>query len=134
MSITLNEDLQAFLGQPIPAVVSTIRKDGSIQMNPVWYDVEGNRIRLNPTVSRWWGKRLEAGAEVTLFFIDPNNMWRWAEIRGRVVEKTAEGGEEHIDLLSRRYLGRDYADHRPDDPRQIVIVEPVQVAGTFAQS
>ncbi len=131
MSIQLSKELQSFLGQPIPAVVSTVRKDGSVQMNPVWYDVHGNQIRLNPTVSRRWGKRLAPGTEVTLFFIDPTNMWRWAEIRGRVTEKVKEGGEEHIDALSRRYLGRDYADHRPDDPRQIVVVEPTHVGGTI---
>ncbi len=131
MPIQLSEEMQSFLSHPIPAVVSTVRKDGSVQMNPIWYDLDGHRIRLNPTTSRRWGKRLDAGAEVTLFFIDPNNMWRWAEIRGRVTEKTQEGGEEHIDALSRRYLGHDYSDHRTDDPRQVVVVEPLRIGGTI---
>jgi hypothetical protein len=117
----------------MPAVVSTTRRDGSIQMNPIWFDRDGNHIRLNATVSRWWGKRLEPGREVTLFFIDPTNMWRWLELRGRVVSKTREGGEEHLDTLSRRYLGRDDSNHDPEDPRILIVVEPVAVHGTFGR-
>ncbi|HVL54412.1 MAG TPA: pyridoxamine 5'-phosphate oxidase family protein [Vitreimonas sp.] len=130
-TIRFSEELRAFLDEVMPVVIGTTRRDDSVQMNPIWYDRDGDRIRLNPTVSRRWGKRLEPGASVTLLFLDPGNMWRWAEIRGRVVSKTLEGGEAHIDLLSRRYLGRDYTAHDPHDPRQVVVVEPEQIGGTF---
>jgi PPOX class probable F420-dependent enzyme len=123
--------MRAFLDEVMPAIVGTSRRDGSVQMNPIWYDRDGEVIRLNPTVSRLWGKRLEPGRRVTLLFIDPNDMWRWAEIVGRVESKSTDGGEEHIDRLSRRYLGRDYANHDPDDPRQIVVVRPERVGGTI---
>ena len=129
--VELSDAMKAFLDEVKPAVVGTTRRDGSVQMNPIWYDRVGNQIRLNPTVSRMWGKRLEPGREVTLFFIDPTNMWRWAEVRGRVVAKTLEGGAEHIDLLSQRYKGQLYDDHDPNDPRQVVTVDPVRVFGTI---
>lgn len=131
MAIELSERMRTFLDEVKPAIVGTVREDGSVQMNPVWYDRRGDEIRLNPTVSRRWGKRLEPGSEVTLLFIDPEDQWRWAEVRGRVASKTTAGGSDHIDTLSRRYLGRAYADHRPDDPRQVVTVVAERIGGTI---
>ena len=129
----LSEPLRSFLDEVMPAIVGTSRRDGSVQMNPVWYDRRGDEIWLNPTLSRAWGKRLEPGRRVTLLFIDPTNQWRWAQIQGEVLEKTVEGGEQHIDDLSMRYLGQPYSDHRADDPRQIVRVRPVRVTGSFEE-
>lgn len=132
MSEQLSAEMREFLDEVKPAIVGTIRKSGTAQLNPIWYDRDGDLIRINPTESRKWGKRLKPGSQVTLLFIDPTNMWRWAEIRGRIVSKSREGGEEHIDTLSRRYLGADYQQHNPDDPRLLVVVEPERVGGTFA--
>jgi PPOX class probable F420-dependent enzyme len=130
---TLSEPMQAFLDEVMPAIVGTSRRDGSVQMNPIWYDRRGDEIWLNPATDRAWGKRLDAGKKVTLLFIDPTNQWRWAQVQGEVIDKTTEGGEDHIDDLSQRYLGQPYSDHRADNPRQIVRVRPVRVTGSFSR-
>jgi len=126
----LSEPMQAFLDEVMPAIVGTSRSDGSVQMNPIWYDRRGDEIWLNPATSRAWGKRLDAGKRVTLLFIDPTNQWRWAQVQAEVIDKTTDGGEEHIDDLSQRYLGKTYSDHQADNPRQLVRVRPVRVTGT----
>lgn len=123
--------MRSFLDEVKPVIVGTSRSDGSVQMNPAWYDRRGDEIWLNPMVSRAWGKRLDPGKRVTLLFIDPKDQWRWAQVQGEVIDRTTEGGERHIDELSQRYLGRLYRDHRPDDPRQIVRVRPVRITGTI---
>ena len=64
----------------------------------------------------------------------PDDQWRWAQVQGEVIDRTTEGGERHIDELSQRYLGRLYADHRPEDPRQIVRVRPIRITGTIDQA
>jgi hypothetical protein len=102
-------------------------------MNPAWYELRDDEIWLNPASSRAWGRRLDPGARLTLLFVDPNNQWRWAQVQGVVASKTDAGGAEHIDRLSRRYLGRDYADHQSDDPRLVVRVIPTRVTGTFGE-
>lgn len=129
--VELSDRMREFLDEVKPAIVGTARRNGTIQLNPIWYDRDGNRIRINPASSRNWGKRLDQGSEVTLLFVDPANQFRWAEVRGRVLSKTLEGGEEHIDTLSRRYFGQDYGNHDPDDPRLLVIVEPTHVFGSI---
>ena len=131
---TLSEPVRTFLDEVMPAIVGTSRSDGSVQMNPIWYDRRDDEIWLNPASSRAWGKRLDPGKRVTLLFIDPKDQWRWAQVQGEVIERTTEGGERHIDELSQRYLGRLYADHRPEDPRQLVRVRPIRITGSFDQA
>ena len=131
--MTLNDSLRNFLDEVMPAIVGTIRSDGSVQMNPIWYERRGDEIWLNPATSRAWGRRLHPGVPVTLLFVDPANQWRWAQVQGEVLEKRGEGGAEHIDRLSHRYLGRPYGQHDPADPRLLVRVRPTRVTGTFRQ-
>ena len=128
----LSNEVKAFLDEVQPAIIGTIRADGSVQMNPIWYERREDELWLNPATSRRWGTRLDPGARVTLLMVDPGNMWRWVQIQAAVVEKTQAGGEDHIDRLSRRYLGRDYVKHVPDDPRLVVRVRPERVTGMFA--
>ena len=131
--MTLNDSLRNFLDEVMPAIVGTNRSDGSVQMNPIWYERRGDEIWLNAASSRAWGRRLQPGGVVTLLFVDPGNQWRWAQIQGDVLEKTSEGGAEHIDRLSKRYFGRPYGQHDPADPRLLVRVRPTRVTGTFRE-
>ena len=132
-TVQLSDEQRAFLDEVMPAVVGTIRADGTVQMNPIWYERRDDELWLNGTRSRRWGSRLEPGAAVTLLMVDPTNMWRWLQVQGRVVERTEAGGAEHIDRLSRRYLGTDYANHRADDPRVVIRVVPTRVTGAFSR-
>ncbi len=51
-----------------------------------------------------------------------------AFIRGRVVEITHDGADEHIDKLAKKYLGQDkYPYHQPGDQRVILVIEPEHV-------
>lgn len=129
----LSEPLTTFLDEVMPAFVGTTRSDGTVQMNPIWYERRHDEIWLNAASSRRWGKRLMPGAPVTLLFVDPADQWRWAQVQGEVIERTARGGEDHIDRLSRRYLGRAYTDHHPDDPRVVIRARPVRITGSVGQ-
>jgi PPOX class probable F420-dependent enzyme len=131
--MTLSDSLRNFLDEVMPAIIGTNRSDGSVQMNPIWYERRGDEIWLNAASSRAWGRRLRAGARVTLLFVDPANQYRWAQVQGQVLEKALEGGAEHIDRLSQRYFGRPYGQHDPADPRLVVRVRPMRVTGTFRE-
>lgn len=131
--MTLSDSLRNFLDGVMPAVIGTNRSDGSVQMNPIWYERRGDEIWLNAASSRAWGQRLEPGGAVTLLFVDPGNQYRWAQVQGQVLEKTGQGGAEHIDRLSQRYFGRPYSQHDPADPRLVIRVRPSRVTGTFRQ-
>ena len=49
---------------------------------------------------------------VALAIVDPDNPYRYLEIRGRVVEITEEGADDHIDKMAKKYLGVDKYPYR----------------------
>ena len=130
-AVQLTDTQRNFLDEVMPATIGTIRANGTVQLNPIWYERREDELWLNATRSRRWGSRLEPGTPVTLLMVDPANMWRWMQVQGRVVEKTEEGAADHIDRLSHRYLGSDYRNHQADDPRVIVRVVPIRITGTI---
>jgi hypothetical protein len=51
---------------------------------------------------------------------DPDSAYRYLEVRGRVVEITEEGADDHIDSLARKYMGLDrYPNRTPNEVRVI---------------
>lgn len=128
MALRIGPRLEAFLGEKMPAIIGTRRSDGSVQMNPLWFDYKDGAIRLNGGENRAWLKhaRKDKG-RITIFFIDPKNMWRYAQVQGRIVRTTTEGAGDQINHLSQRYLGRDYA--RPTTDRLLIEVMPERVTG-----
>jgi PPOX class probable F420-dependent enzyme len=133
VTLALTDETRDFLDEVMPTSVGTVRSNGTVQMNPVWYEQRDDEIWLNATSKRAWARRLSTGSPVTLLFIDPQNQFRWAQIQGTVIEKRRDGAEAHIDRLSRRYLGHDYTDHRPDEPRILIRVAPTRINGSVQQ-
>jgi hypothetical protein len=65
-------------------------------------------------------------------FVDPENPYRYIQIRGLVGRVTEEGASAHIDSLAKKYLGKDkYPWAQPGDVRVTFEIEPtgVQVLG-----
>ena len=62
---------------------------------------------------------------VTLAIQDPDNPYRYLEVRGRVVEITEEGADAHIDSLAKKYLGVDkYPYRQPGEVRVLYKIQP----------
>jgi PPOX class probable F420-dependent enzyme len=131
MALTFGPRLQALLNEPNPVVVGTTRRDGSVQMNPIWYEYRDGQIWLNGGPGRAWVKHMERDPRVTLLVVDPKDQFRWAQIQGRLAGTTTEGAGEHIDHLSQRYFGRPYAADKTG--RLIVRVDPERVTGAENQ-
>jgi PPOX class probable F420-dependent enzyme len=128
--VRIGERLQRFAAEKMPAILGTVRSDGSAQLNPVWFEYDDGYFWINGGPNRAWLRHIRRHPKqlVTLLLIDPGNMWRWAQVQGRVVEVSDQGAWEHIDHLSRRYLGRAYM-RRPGDERLKVKIEPLRVTG-----
>jgi PPOX class probable F420-dependent enzyme len=127
MALSFGPRLQAFLSEPLPIIIGTTRRDGSVQMNPIWYEYRDGLIWLNGGPKRGWVQHMRRDPRVTLFLMDPKSMWRWAQIQGRLVDTTTEGADEHIETLSQRYTGGPYRNPKID--RLIVRVAPERVMG-----
>ena len=96
----LKDETKAFL------FLATTMPDGTPQVTPVWFNVEGEYILINSAKGRVKDKNMRARPNVAFVIQDPNDPYRFLQIRGRVVEITEEGGLEHIQALSMIYYGR----------------------------
>ena len=114
------------------ANLATIMPDGTPQVTPVWFDYANGKIRVNSVKGRVKTRNMREGAPVALSILDPENPYRYIQIRGRVEHVTEDGASAHIDSLAKKYLGKDkYPFSRPGEVRVLFEIEPaaVQVMG-----
>jgi PPOX class probable F420-dependent enzyme len=112
------------------AHLATVGPDGTPQVTPVWVDFDGSHVRINTARGRVKERNLRRAPRVALSVQDPDNPYRYVQIRGRVVEMTEEGADAHIDALARKYLGQErYPYRRPGEVRVMVKILPERVQG-----
>lgn len=118
-----------FLRQPYIAEFVTLMKDGSPQITPVWIDTDGVHVLVNSEAGRLKVRNVKRDPRVAVGIYDPENSYtRVLNIRGRVVEITAEGAAENIDDLSEKYNGvRPYPNHNPEQPRLLLKILPDRI-------
>jgi PPOX class probable F420-dependent enzyme len=111
------------------AYLTTVMKDGSPQVTPVWFDVADGLIRVNTTDGNTKSRNMKKRDRVALAITDPKNAYRYLQVRGRVVRWTSEGAREHIDRLANKYQGRRTYDGPADEPRLTFLIRPEAVSG-----
>lgn len=88
--------------------LATIMEDGSPQVTPVWFSTDGEHILINTAEGRIKDRNMQARPHIALVIQDPNDTYRYVQIRGVVAERTYEGAVEHIHALSQKYRGKDW--------------------------
>ena len=107
------------------AHLGTLMPNGHPQVTPVWCDFDGTNVLFNTAKGRQKDRNIRRDPRVSLSIMDPDNAYRYLEIRGRVVEITEQGADEHINKLAKKYLGVDvYPYRRPGEVRILVKVLP----------
>ncbi|HUO63579.1 MAG TPA: PPOX class F420-dependent oxidoreductase [Terriglobales bacterium] len=110
------------------ANLATINPDGTPQVTPVWFDWDGGRVRINTAKGRLKDKNLRRTPMVALSIMDPDNPYRYVQIKGRVASITESGADAHIDSLAKKYLGQDrYPYRKPDEVRVTFTIAPDRV-------
>jgi PPOX class probable F420-dependent enzyme len=110
------------------ASLATLMSDGSPQVTPVWCDLQGGLVIFNSAKGRQKDKNVRRDPHVAIAIIDPDNPYRYLEIRGRVVEITEEGADAHIDKMAKKYLDADkYPYRQPGEVRVIYKIQPDHV-------
>lgn len=120
----------SLLDRPVLAILATIMPDGSPQATPLWFDYDGQFIRINSAKGRVKDRNMRRDPRVALVIVDDRNPYRYLQIRGRVVEIIeGEIASEHINQLSRRYTGQDWQAMSPDEERVMYCIRPERVSG-----
>ena len=125
----LSPPVQKLAAQPILVTVATRRLDGSVQLNPVWFELKDGFIWLNSNTNRTWPKNLQRDRDVTMLLIDPKTPDRYAQIRGRLVSLIPDPKHEFIDRLAQRYTGKKFRELEPGEHRVTFKVQPLSVSG-----
>ena len=113
------------LEKPVVAHLATVRPDGDLQSNPVWFEWDGSRVRISQTRARQKTQNMEKDPHVALSITDPENPYRYVELRGVVEDIADDPDRAFIDGLSERYLQQTpYPNHRPEDERVVVTIRP----------
>ena len=127
----LSPAVQKLAAQPIPVTVATKRADGSVQLNPVWFELRDGFIWLNSNTNRAWPKNLQRDPELTMLLVDPKVPDRYAQIRGRLVSLIPDPQHEFIDHLAERYTGKKFRELEPDEHRVTLKIQPIRVTGAM---
>jgi PPOX class probable F420-dependent enzyme len=110
------------------AHLATLMPSGGPQVTPVWIDYDGAQVVFNTAVGRQKDKNLQRDGRVSLSIADPDNPYRYLEVRGRVSERTTTGADAHIDKLAKKYLDQDhYPFRQPDEVRVIFKILPEHI-------
>ena len=110
------------------AFVATLMKDGSPQITPTWIDFDGKLILINTAEGRVKQKNVSRDPHVAISIVDQSNPYNMVTIRGKVIEQTSTGADDHIDKLAKRYLGVDKYPFRSQDEKRVILkVQPEKV-------
>ena len=109
------------------ANVATVMSDGSPQVTPVWFDYTNGKIRVNTAKGRVKARTMTPGAKVAVSIMDPDNAYRYVQVRGTVARATEDGAEQHIEDLSHKYLGKPYPNRQPGERRIMIEITPEAV-------
>jgi PPOX class probable F420-dependent enzyme len=102
-----------------PCFVTTLMPDGSPQVTETWVDTDGEHIVINTVVGFVKTRNVQRDPRVALAVQDPENPWRYMQVRGRVVDASTDGAAEHIEQLSQKYTGRPYPWYGGRDQQRI---------------
>lgn len=85
-------------------------QNGQLLSHVMWVDASDDELLINTEIHRAKYKAAQLEPEVTVTIWDAANPYRYAEVRGRVSGQVrGDEARQHIDTLSQRYLGHDYA-------------------------
>lgn len=110
--------------------LATTMPDGSPQLTQVWADTDGEHVVVNTVAGFQKLRNIEQDARVALTLADPATPSAYVQIRGEVVETTTDGARDHIEALSRKYLGGPYPWFGGRDQQRVILrIAPRRISG-----
>ena len=106
--MNLPANIVDLLRQPSTCYIATLMPDGGPQLTQVWVDTDGEHVIINTVQGFAKLRNIAKDPRVAVAVADPADSRRFVQIRGHVIDTTTEGGAEHIEALSQKYLGQSY--------------------------
>lgn len=108
------------------AYLATTFSDGAPVISPVWFGIIDEQLAVFSSASSLKVKNMEVRPQVSLVLQDPDDFYRYVQIRGRYVNSISKDAREFLDKISRRYIGKDYPETTSEDGL-ILLIQPERV-------
>ena len=125
MSASIPDSHRPLLDRPIYAALGTIRPDDTVQVNPMWFEYDGEHLRFTHTNQRGKFRNLQRNPSMSLLLIDPDEPLRYIELRGRLAEAIDDPEGDFYVRLGRRY-GNPDQQPPPDKADRVILVMAIE--------
>ncbi|GAC1653940.1 MAG: PPOX class F420-dependent oxidoreductase [Ktedonobacteraceae bacterium] len=130
MATTIPAEFNDLLEANALANIATVGPKGEPQTSPVWFGWDGTHILFSQTKGRQKYRNLKRNPQIALSIVDPNNIYRYLEVRGKVVRIDEDPDNKFINKMAKKYINQDvYPYHQPGDERVVIVVEPEKIPG-----
>src|ERR1700709_354192 len=121
MSASIPLSLLPLLERPLFGSLGTIRPDDTVQVNPMWFEYDGEHVRFTHTNKRGKFRNLQHNPTMSLLVIDDENPMSYLEVRRKLVACLEAPSGEFCVRLGRRY-GNPDTPPPPDKADRVVLV------------
>jgi PPOX class probable F420-dependent enzyme len=122
---TIPPNLAKLLERPLFGALGTVRPDGTVQVNPMWFEYDGEHVRFTHTNKRGKFRNLQSNPTMSLLLVDDENPQSYVELRGKLVETIDDPEGDFYVRLGRRY-GNPDTEPPPDKADRVVLVMSVE--------
>jgi len=121
MTATIPAAYTRFLQEPLFGNLGTIRPDDTVQVNPMWFEYDGEFLRFTHTTKRAKFRNLQHNKSMSLAISDPDNPYDFIELRGRLVDVIPDPTGAFYVRLGQRYGNADQQPP-PDSVDRVILV------------
>ena len=113
------------LERPLFAHFATVTPDGAPRVNPMWFtwDNDAGVLKLTHTNERHNYRYLQKNPRVALSITDPDNQYRYLQLRGVIDQVDADPTGAFYQSLQQRYRGTT-SEVKDRDVRVVLTVRP----------
>ncbi len=122
---TIPDDLIDLIERPLFGALGTARPDGTVQVNPMWFELIDDTVRFTHTTTRAKYRNLRSNPTMSLLVIDPDDGYRFVELRGRLTETIPDPAGDFYVRLGRRY-GNAGQQPPPDSADRVILVMSIE--------
>lgn len=134
MSATIPDSHLDLITGPVYAVMTTVAANGQPENTVVWCSWDGQHVLVNSVAGRRKEQNVRGNPKVALTAVDPNDPYRWIDVRGFVEEMVPDEGYANINAHAKLYEGVDeyYGGYAPisrrgTEERVIMKIQPTRV-------
>jgi len=105
MSVSIPDTHIDLVAAPLVISLATVMPDGQPQTTLIWFEFDGEKVRFTTSRGTQKEKNILLDPRVSLLVRDPENPYRYLEIRGTVDSMNEAGALDQLNRLAQRYTG-----------------------------